>query len=231
MARRREATTAINVITRRSRLSRGRIVGTAIELADRDGLDAISMRRLATQLKVDPMALYHHVDGKDELVDAMLDRVVSDIVPVTAEPWRDALRGTVHAARGVMLAHPWAMRALEARPATPAVLRHVDAVLGILRGGGFSRALSHHAVHLFGSRLLGFSHNLVEHDAERSAALLAQWGETLPHLAEFAGAGQTPDELVACDPDLEFEFTLVLLLQALEERRAAEAVAHTGAPR
>ena len=134
-------------------------MAAAIELADRDGIESISMRKLAQELGVEAMSLYTHVRNKNDLLDGMADTVISQI-PVSAEgaDWKASLRQLALAARSVMLRHPWAPRAVEAQAAPgPAALRYVNAVLGILREGGFSIAQTHHALHILGSHLLGFT--------------------------------------------------------------------------
>jgi len=135
---------------RRAQLTRARVVATAIELADRDGIEALSMRKLAQELGVEAMSLYTHVRNKDDLLDGMVDAVISEI-PIRADGanWKTSLRQTVLAARSVVLHHPWAPRTVETRTtAGPAVPRYFNAVIGILREGGFSIALAHHALHI-----------------------------------------------------------------------------------
>jgi AcrR family transcriptional regulator len=214
-----------------ARLSRDAIVEAGIALADRDGLDGLSMRRLAQQLGVNPMSIYHHLRDKDAVLDAMLDAVVARIEPPdVGGGWTEELRSLVMAARRAVLAHPWAARVLQQRETpTPAALRHVDRVLGILRGGGCSVALSHHALHLLGSRILGFSQDVFDDspdtraDPAAMAAQAAAWAEALPHVAELAGAVSHQGGLGGCDDDAEFGFGLDLLLDGLERRRLADA--------
>jgi hypothetical protein len=133
-------------------------------------------------------------------------------------------------ARGTMLRHPWAVKVLEGRDApTPAVLLHIERVLAVLRGGGCSVDLSHHALHLLGSRILGFSQDLFDDSPdpgatpETVAARTRAWADTMPHVAELAGAVTHGGALGGCDDDDEFAFALDLLLDGLERRRLAEA--------
>ncbi|MFG1993248.1 TetR/AcrR family transcriptional regulator [Actinoplanes sp. NPDC048988] len=209
-----------------ARLSEEGIVAAAVELADRDGLDGLSMRRLAQHLGVDAMSIYYHLRDKDALLAAMADAVVREIaVEETEGPWTERLRALIMRARGTMLRHPWAVRVLEGRgEPTPAVLRHIDRVLGIMRAGGCSLDLAHHAIHLFGSRLLGFSQDLFDDTPDPSAPPPpAAWAETLPHVAELAAAATTHDgPLSGCDDEFEFAFALDLLLEGLERRRSAD---------
>ncbi|GAA1727466.1 TetR/AcrR family transcriptional regulator C-terminal domain-containing protein [Isoptericola hypogeus] len=220
--------TAPTAPTRPARLTRERVVAAAVDLADAEGLDAVSMRRLGQELGVDPMSIYRHVDGKDALLDAMTDAVVAQIEPVTdAGGWQASARATMLAARATMLRHPWTAAVRKARTEpTPAELRHLDTLLGILRDGGLGVDLTHHAIHALGSRVLGFSQDLYDDggDAtpEEAAATAAVLARTHPRLAELAVAVTHDGALGGCDDDAEFVFALDLVLDGLERRRAAE---------
>ena len=213
---------------RGERLSRERIVDTAIALADRDGLDALSMRRLAGELGVDPMSLYHHVRDKEALLDAIGDALVASAErPEPTGDWGDRLRALILAMRATLLRHPWSARVLESRVQPgPATIAHIDAVLGILREGGLSVELAHHALHALGTRVLGFSDNLFdEAPAETDPALVAAqaraWAPTLPHVAELAVAATHDGALGTCDDDAEFAFALDLIIEGLQRRAAS----------
>nr|BFE73926.1 hypothetical protein GCM10020092_072270 [Actinoplanes digitatis] len=147
---------------RRAPLSRERVLHAAVALADVIGIEALSMRKLAQDLGVVPMALYKHVANRDELVDGMVDTVVAEIdAPEHGTAWQPAVRRRVLSARRTMLRHPWVSRAIETRQApTPAVLAYLDSVIGMFRVGGFSADLTHHVMHAMGSRVLGFTQEL-----------------------------------------------------------------------
>jgi AcrR family transcriptional regulator len=209
-----------------SRLSREGIVSAAVGLADRDGLTGLSMRRLAQHLGVDAMSIYYHLHDKDTLLGAMIDAVAAEIEPGDEQPgpWTGRLRSLIMSARRTMLRHPWAARAIEARDTpTPAVLLHIERVLAVMRGGGCPVDLCHHALHLLGSRILGFSQDLFDDSpgdgptGEQAAA----WAEAMPHVAELAMAVSHDGALGGCDDDGEFVFALDLLLDGLERRRRA----------
>src|SRR5215472_15301273 len=124
---------------RRAQLTREQVLTAAIALADRDGIESISMRRLAQELGIEAMSLYTHVRNKEDLLDGMVDAVIG-MIPVEAgagaADWGTSLRTMALAARGVMLLHPWAPRTVETRAVPgPAGLAYVDSVLGILRQG------------------------------------------------------------------------------------------------
>jgi AcrR family transcriptional regulator len=218
-------------------------VAAGIVLADRDGLDGLSMRRLAQELGVNPMSLYHHVRDKEALLEAMTDAVVAEIAPdheaqVAARggalTWTEELRRLIRAARRTMLGHPWAVQVLQqGRPPTPATLRHLDRLLAAMRRGGCSVGLGHHALHLLGSRMLGFSQDLfVESPPDEAAAgtdpairavQFRAMAELYPHVAELALAASHDGGLGGCDDDAEFGFALDVLLDGIERRRLAEA--------
>lgn len=210
-----------------ARLSRESIVTAAVELADREGLDGLSMRRLAQGLGVDAMSIYYHLPDKNALLRAMADAVVAKIEPPapTRAPWTGELRALIMAARQTMARHPWAARILEQRnDPSPAVMLHIERVLGIMRRGGCPVDLGHHAVHLLGSRILGFSQDLFDDSpsaAPPSPAQAEQWAATLPHIAELAAAVSHDGPLGGCDDDTEFDFALGILLDGLERHRIA----------
>lgn len=196
----------------------------AIELADSEGIDSLSMRRLAQQFGVDPMSLYNHVRNKEDLLEGMVEMVVGEIEPsALGADWQSNLRQTVMAARVTLLRHPWAKGVIESRATPgPTTLRYMDGVLGILRDGGFSIALSHHALHVLGSRVLGFSQDLfddsgsVRPDPDVAAAQARQLAVAFPRLGELALASSHEGGLGGCDDDLEFAFGLDLILDGLE---------------
>ena len=93
----------------REPLTKERILRTAVALADEGGVDSLSMRRIAQELGVVPMALYKHVANKDEMLDGMVDVVVGEIDPPLADAdWKTAIRERVLSARRALLRHPWA---------------------------------------------------------------------------------------------------------------------------
>jgi AcrR family transcriptional regulator len=212
----------------RAPLSRERVLRAAVALADQGGVDALSMRKLAQELGVVPMALYKHVANKDELLDGMIDVVVGEIDPPAAlADWKTAIRRRVLSARGALLRHPWASRVIESRTTpTPTVLAYMDSMIGIFRAGGFSVDLTHHAVHAMGSRLLGFTQELfddtAEVDPEQEATMLREMAASYPHIGEMVMAiTHDPTSVVGegCDDQFEFEFALDLMLDGLERLR------------
>jgi AcrR family transcriptional regulator len=209
-------------------LSRERVLGAAVALADDGGVDALSMRKLAQELGVVPMALYKHVSNKDELLDGMVDVVVGEIdPPPSGTDWKTTIRQRVLSARSALLRHPWASQVIESRTdPTPTVLEYMDSMVGIFRAGGFSIDLTHHAMHAMGSRLLGFTQELfddsVDLDPAATAVMVQQMAGKYPHIIEMLVAITHDEASVVgqgCDDQFEFEFALDLMLDGLERLR------------
>jgi AcrR family transcriptional regulator len=207
---------------RRTQLTRERVLAAAIQFADRDGVEAISMRRLALELGVEAMSLYTHVRNKDDLLDGMVDALVGEVsLGVDGGDWKTSIRGMALRARGVFVRHPWAPRTVQTRTAPgPATLGYLNAVIGTLREGGFSIGQAHHALHLLGSRLLGFTQDLFDDSAalepEAAERLARELGAAFPYVAEMAVAATHDGALGPCDDDAEFELALDLMLDALD---------------
>jgi AcrR family transcriptional regulator len=142
----------------RAPLTRERALATAVALADAEGIAALSMRRLARELGIEAMSLYHHVANKEDILDGMIELVFGEIeLPPEAAEWKTAMRVRAESARAAMTRHPWAISLMQSRSAPgPATLRHHDAVLGCCRAAGFSVAMAAHAFSLVDSYIYGF---------------------------------------------------------------------------
>ena len=213
----------------RTPLSRDRVLTVAVALADRDGIEGLSMRKLGQELGVDAMALYRHVKSKDDLLDGILEMVVGEIDRTQSDgTWKPALRQQVIAARRVMLRHPWARRVLEERgTAGVAIIGYVESILAILLDGGYTIDLAHHTLHVMGSRTFGFSQDLFDDSGrsdpspEAAASLAQMMAERYPNVTALAGSVSHEGVLGRCDDDFEFAFGLDLILDGLERRQAA----------
>ncbi|MFI7465212.1 TetR/AcrR family transcriptional regulator [Nonomuraea sp. NPDC049646] len=217
-------------------LSRALVLEAAIRVADRGGAEAITMRRVAQELGVEAMSLYHHVPNKDAILDGVVDMVFAEIKLPGAEgdDWRDAIRTRAVSARAVLSQHSWALGLMDSRrDPGPATLRHHDAVLGVLREAGFTLAMAAHAVSLIDSYVYGFvlqETNLpmtTPDDVEDVAGdLLRQLPEDeLPYLTEMIrDHALRPDY----DHTSEFGYGLDLILDALEARRSARRSGASG---
>ena len=214
---------------RRAPLTKERVLRAAVELADREGIEALSMRRLGQELGVEAMALYRHVRNKDDLLEGLVEAVVAEIEqPYPSPDWKDAMRTLVMSSRRVMLSHPWAPRVIIDRPTVgPATLRHIDAVLGILSAGGFAIDMAHHALHVLGSRILGFTQDPfndtedVRPEPDVAVRRARELAAIFPHVGELALAATHEGALGGCDDDVEFAFGLDLILEGLDRRRAS----------
>lgn len=223
----------------RARLSRDRVLRAAVALADDVGIESLSMRKLAQELAVVPMALYKHVANKEELLDGMVDVVVGEIdPPVHGTDWKSAVRQRILSARRALLRHPWASRVLESRTnPTPLVLGYMDSMIGMFRAGGFSIDLTHHVMHTVGSRIFGFTQELFEDspsvDPETQATMAPEMGQRYPYITELVMAVYHDEASVVgsgCDDQFEFEFALDLLLDGIERLRQQELTSTSGQP-
>ena len=214
---------------RRAPLTRERVLAAAIDLADRDGIASLSMRKLAQELGVEAMSLYHHVANKDAILDGLIDLVFGEIdLPVGEADWKAAMRRRAISAREVLRRHPWATGLMESRSTPgPATLRHHDAVLGILRNAGFPLELAAHAYSLLDSYIYGFAlqetslpFNTPEETAEVAQAMMAEFpADAYPHLTEIAVEHVLqPGYSYA----REYLFGLDLILDGLERLAAGE---------
>ena len=216
----------------REPLSRERVLAAAVALADAEGVPALTMRRLAASLGVEAMSLYHHLPGKDALLDGLVETVAAEVVAAVSragatsadEDWRDTLRRWFALAREVMLRHPWAPALMgRGKAVPPIVYGYYEMILATMIGAGFSYRIAHRALHAFGSMPLGFVQELFgPGDAGDDEAELAAMAEALPHMAAMVAAelhAATDPTLGWCDSQVEFQFTLDLLLDGLERYR------------
>jgi AcrR family transcriptional regulator len=215
--------------TRRSPLSRERVLVAAVAFADEHGIASLSMRRLGGVLGVEAMSLYNHVANKDQLLDGMVDLVFGEIdLPGSGAGWKTAMRARAESARQALGRHPWAIALMSTRTSPgPATLRHHDAVIGNLRGAGFSINLAAHAFSALDSYIYGFAlqeatlplGDTEEETAEAAQMIMAQVpADEYPHLTEF-----TIEHVLRPGYDYanEFGFGLDLILDGLEEIRGA----------
>lgn len=215
--------------TTRQPLSRERVLQAAVALADAEGLRAVTMRRLATTLDIEPMSVYYHVPAKEALLDGMVEQVLGAVVaasPSQGRGWREDLRARFLAARAVMLRHPWAPGLISSRRTIPApMFGYYEWIVATLVDAGFSYHLAHRALHALGSMPLGFAQEIFSPassggatDVEAAEEDLSAMASALPHLtamvaSEIHDAGDP--HLGWCDSQVEFEFTLDLLLDGL----------------
>jgi AcrR family transcriptional regulator len=209
----------------RARLNRERVLDAGVALADREGIDALTMRRLAGELGVEAMSLYNHVSNKDDLLDGMLDRVFGEIeLPGGGPDWRHRARRRAISAHAVLMRHPWAAAMWASRPNPgPARMRYVDTALRNLREAGFLPGLLDRTFHAIDNHIVGHALQALGFPLERGEMKAAseQFLRSFPveeypdlaahvrHHAEHPGEGD------------EFEFGLDLILDGIERMRAA----------
>ena len=209
----------------RAPLSRERILRAAIDLADEDGIEALTMRRLGRRLGVEAMSLYNHVADKDDIIDGMVELIATEFeVPAGARDWKSSIRGSAISVHEVLLRHPWASRAMESRArAGAARLRLLDALIGTLAGAGFPmpmviRTLIAIDSHTYGFTLQEQAWPFPSEMAPEIASVLVDDlpADTYPNVASMLDFVTTtrPGSLV------DFEFGLDSLLDGLERRLA-----------
>ena len=207
-------------------LSRDRVLRTAIDLADQDGIESLSMRRLGHELGVEAMSLYNHVANKEDLLDGIADILIGEIeVPADEKDWQTAMRRRAISAHEMLSRHPWAGSVIDSRTQpSPTRSRYPESVLGILRRGGFSIEMAVHAFFALDSYIYGFAvqeQNLPSGTAEELAGVAETTLAALPS-AEYPYLREIIVDYVlksGFDYTREFEFGLDLLLDALEKAR------------
>ena len=205
-------------------LSRERVLGAAIALADEGGIEALSMRKLARELGVEAMSLYNHVANKDEILDGIIDVVAGEAdLPSDDVDWKTAIRQSAISTRDVFLGHPWACGLWMSRQGGgSARLERGNWMLRTLREAGLSSDLTYHAYHIVESHILGFTAQQLNfpYEEEELAGMAETFLQQLP-------ADEYPDFVEHVRQHLEphegdeggFEFGLDLILDGLERLR------------
>lgn len=206
------------------------MLAAALRLADSDGIEALSMRRLGEALGVEAMSLYKHVANKDAILDGLADLAIGEIeLPRPGEDWRPAMERRAHSARAMLERHPWALGLLESREHPgPQSLRYYEGVIACLREAGFSLELTAHAFSAIDSYVYGFAlqHKKLPFETAEELALLAEQilaglsAEEYPHFHAF-----TREHVLQPEYDFakEFAWGLQLVLDGIERRAEAEA--------
>jgi AcrR family transcriptional regulator len=200
-------------------LSRERILQVAIGVAEREGIDALSMRRLAQELDVWPMSVYRYFQDKDALLDAMAAAAAGDVPePAADASWRDQMRALLDAARRSIASSPGVAARLPRAFLTPSALRLSEAGMAILTRSGLSSEEAASAWRSLWTYTFGFATFQVESARTVRAAVAGLPEDDYPVLAE------TANELsAALADDDEFDVGLELILDGIEERLPARA--------
>ena len=207
-------------------LSRERVLHAAIALADRGGIESLSMRKLGQELGVEAMSLYNHVANKDDIEDGIVEIVLEEIdVPSDGADWKAALRQTAISSHDVFVRHRWACSLMMRRPrVSPARMHWMESVLRTLREAGFSADMTHHAYHALDSHITGFTlwqvsmpFETKEELDELAVGFLREIpADEYPYVIEHAHQHLEP---ASPDGASEFEFGLDLILDGLERLR------------
>ena len=172
-------------VTSRAPLSAALALERAVVVADGEGIEAVTMRRLARELEVEAASLYHHVTGKDEILDGLVNLVSAEIeLPPPSDDWRSGIRQCAHNTRAVLRRHPWAVALMASRTTPgPATLRVLEAGIRCFRHGGFSVRAAAHAISAVDSYVHGFvlqEVNLPFRDESELAAMTGAIMENFP---------------------------------------------------
>ena len=216
----------------RTPVTRERAIRVAMALADADGIESLSMRKLAAALDITAMSLYYHLKDKEDLLDGMLDVVHSEFAtPSAGDEWRAAMRKRAGSTRSVLALHPWAISMKARTSPGPATLGHLDSVIGCLTAAGFSMAMTGHAMSILDSYVLGFAQQEASLPLDPSGdigdateAIMAQqeaMADSFTNLAAMAVS-------LILQPGYafgnEFGFGLELILDGLEEALLSDSV-------
>jgi AcrR family transcriptional regulator len=208
----------------RPALTREKVLGAALRIADKGGIESLSMRNLAQALKVEAMSLYNHVVNKEDILDGLVELVVSEIdLPTPGADWRTAMRERALSAHAVLTRHPWASMLFVSRMnIRPNMLRYVDATIGCLREAGFSYPLADHAWNAIDAYIYGFTLQKRNFPLEPSeyARAAKQFLPFIP-VEQFPFLNGMSQEVIAGRHDglHQLEFGLDVLLDGLEEKR------------
>jgi AcrR family transcriptional regulator len=210
----------------RTPLTKERVLGAALELADTGGLEALTMRSLGKRLGVEAMSLYNHVANKDDIIDGLVDLVFAEIdLPEPGEEWKAAMRRRAISTREALNRHRWAVGLMEGRlNPGPATLRKHNAVMGCLREAGFSFRDAVHVYSVQDAYIYGFAlqeKGLGFDTPEESAQAIEIQRANVPAMDEYPYLVEVAQELgqAGYDYDTEFIFGLDLILDAVERYR------------
>ena len=211
---------------KRRPLSRERVLAAAVALADADGIEALSMRKLAKELGVEAMSLYNHVANKEDVLDGIVEVALAEIVlPTRNTDWKTGVRGIAISAHETLLRHSWASGLWMGQKPGPARLRYGDSLLGCFRNAGFSKDLTFHAYHIIESYVLGYTGLVLGYRAvdvkqfEDVAAgfVRGDFAADYPHFTEHALQHMEPEP--GQDDVSGYQLGLDLILDSLERLR------------
>jgi TetR/AcrR family tetracycline transcriptional repressor len=217
------------MVETRERLTRDKVVEAALAIMDAEGLEAVTMRRVGHELGVEAMSLYNHVEDKDALLDGVCELVMRGFsFPAHATDWTVEARALARSFREVLRSHPNVITLFsqhKGRMLSFDAFRPIEAALSCLRRAGLSDHETAQAYRMFGGFIFGFV--LMEVGQQFGKELPG--GMTPEHVAQMLPADELPTtvallpELADCDPELDFEYGLDLMIRGLEARVATPA--------
>jgi AcrR family transcriptional regulator len=204
-------------------MSRERVLRAAIDFADANGIEALSMRKLARELGVEAMTLYYYVANKNDLLEGMADLIAAEVdLPSDDVDWREATRTRATSAHQVLVRHPWLSPVWMRVTIGPARMRYMDSALGTYRRAGLSPASTELAFHAVENHIVGYALQEVSFplEADDLAAAARAFMESLPagefpHLVEHIAQHLTHEEIESGS----FDFGLEQLLDGVERLR------------
>jgi AcrR family transcriptional regulator len=215
--------------TRREPLTKDRVVEAALQVMDADGLEAVTMRRIGRELGVEAMSLYNHVKDKDDILNGVTERVMTEFeYPRFTGDWLEDARAMAHEWRRLLSLHPSVCQLLAERHKPLeglASFRAMDAALGLLRSAGLSERDAAQAFNALGSYILGYVTmeqglmfgNDEEHAKQHDEALDALQGSGLDNVVACL------PHFTDCNPDQQFEFGLDLIFRGIRAGVAGTA--------
>lgn len=213
-------------MTRKTALTRERVIRVAIRYADKNGIERLNMRTLAGELDAGVMSIYHYVKNKDDLLDAMVESVAAEIViPDARAPWREAVMEIAVSAYRVFLKHAWVAAIWSKRSLGPARLAHMESILRVLREGGFSVELACQAYHAITMHAVGFTLQALDFPLEskdlKNAATeflaTVEDPEAIPYFVEHVR-----HHIEHPEPGNEFALMLDMILDGFERNLGTE---------
>lgn len=209
--------------TKREPLDKDRILKAAVAFADENGVEALTMRKVADRLGNRVMSLYNHVANKDEMLFGMADAVAGEIaLPTVDGDWKAVISGYATAGHEVLLKHPWAANQWACRLPGPERTRYMESFLRVLTEAGLAPDLIYHGYHAVLVFVVGFTQQKIGYDLmfgsdfeQKANEFVETMSATFPYMADHARAHLECE----CDDD-EFGIVLDLILDGIESANA-----------
>ncbi|AHY47082.1 Tetracyclin repressor, C-terminal all-alpha domain [Rubrobacter radiotolerans] len=204
-------------MSERRRLSRERVLEAAVSFVDREGLEALSMRKLGAELGVEAMSLYNHIPNKNALLDGMVEYVLGEMtVTRTSDSWEDRIREGYRQFRGVAKRHPNVFPLLVTRPPHfPEGVWLLERFLNIMEEAGFPPKVALHSFRILTNYTFGYSMSEIRGFALEPATGKHEFRYRVPD--EYPSVQALREHLINVDHDREFEFGLDLIIEGMKQ--------------